>query len=219
MVPIRDDSSFPIDLLHTRNPQNRISHKQTSKVSKRITSITDNKNRSAYQSTDNDLETGSTLTNQNSQHTSSHVYNKTTNNHISSNTLGGHLDTNSNMNKEQSVDLKTRNLSILSTQSLPSGMNKERIADLQSAIDDMFNKMKENRAKARRPNDVDKMTDEEITKEKQELQQLLLRFEDNFGRPKERVEKDIVRLIYDRYRVVKRALNKKQDKNKEGTPI
>jgi len=73
----------------------------------------------------------------------------------------------------------------------------------------MIAKMQDNRDKHNRPFDVKQMTDGELSKEKQELQQLLLKFEDQFGRPKERLEKDIVRVIYDRYRQVKRALSQR----------
>ena len=89
----------------------------------------------------------------------------------------------------------------------------ERLKKLQTQIELMLKKMEENRIKHNRPENLEKMVDSELFEEKQELQQLLLEFEDQFGRPKERIEKDIVRKFYDRYKIVKMALAERDDRS------
>ena len=64
------------------------------------------------------------------------------------------------------------------------------------------------RQKASRPDDVTLMTINEIKDEKNDLQRLLLEFESAEGRPKTKVEREIVRVVYDRYRLVEKNLYK-----------
>ena len=57
-----------------------------------------------------------------------------------------------------------------------------------------------------RPEIVDSMTDEQVMAEKLDLQKALLKFESTYGRPSTKQERDIMRPIYDRYRLVKRIV-------------
>ena len=68
-------------------------------------------------------------------------------------------------------------------------------------------KMDEKRKLACRPNDLKDMTHAQLTDEKLCIQKLLLHFEETYGRPKSKDQKDMMRPIYDRYRKVKIALN------------
>lgn len=81
-----------------------------------------------------------------------------------------------------------------------------RISQLESCVTRISNVMTSLRQKASRPDDVTLMTINEIKDEKNDLQRLLLEFESAEGRPKTKVEREIVRVVYDRYRTVKRLL-------------
>jgi len=231
----------------------RSSHKQTSKVSKRIQNQT-----SQHQSqnlTPNMDHVNHVVATQGIDRNESRQSQKSGN---------GTLDRLRDKDRETGLELSKRNISIMSTQSLPLGdsadhhnMSKSTYSNLNSTgmgdrldnssnrtvgehdrdhhsnnpksynnssrhtaehlkalkinIDAMILKMEENRNKHARPFVVKDMSDSQLTREKQELQQLLLKFEDQFGRPKERIEKDIVRVIYDRYRQVKRALTQRSE--------
>ena len=72
-------------------------------------------------------------------------------------------------------------------------------------------KMDEKRKVAGRPNDLKLMTPSQLADEKLCIQKLLLHFEETYGRPKTKDQKDTMRPIYDRYRKVKLALNKKTE--------
>ena len=72
-------------------------------------------------------------------------------------------------------------------------------------------KMDEKRKLAGRPHDLKLMSHSQLADEKLCIQKLLLHFEETYGRPKTKDQKDTMRPIYDRYRKVKLALNKKSD--------
>ena len=72
-------------------------------------------------------------------------------------------------------------------------------------------KMDEKRKVAGRPHDLKLMTPSQLADEKLCIQKLLLHFEETYGRPKTKDQKDTMRPIYDRYRKVKLALNKKTE--------
>lgn len=85
-------------------------------------------------------------------------------------------------------------------------LQNNRLKALEKSVEAVFQKMDENRRADDRPWNVANMSKDQLNKEKRELQQELLDFEEKYGRPEKKVEKDIVRLIYDRYREVKRSL-------------
>ena len=63
------------------------------------------------------------------------------------------------------------------------------------------------------------MTREEIQAEKIETQKELLSFEDKFGRPQTKLEKDLMRPLYDHYRKVKRILSKVTSTTSTGSAV
>lgn len=81
-----------------------------------------------------------------------------------------------------------------------------RITKLESCVNRILNSMTSLRQKSNRPDDLTLMTIDEIKDEKNDLQRLLLEFESTEGRPKTKIEREVVRAIYDRYRTVKRLL-------------
>jgi len=87
-----------------------------------------------------------------------------------------------------------------------SNDQESRISKLESCVNRISNSMTSLRQKSNRPEDLTLMTIDEIKDEKNDLQRLLLEFESTEGRPKTKVEREVVRAIYDRYRTVKRLL-------------
>ena len=83
-------------------------------------------------------------------------------------------------------------------------------------LDDALYKMQETleikRSLVERPCQLDTMSDEQIMDEKLDLQKSLLKFESIYGRPDNRRDRDIMRPLYDRYRIVKRILAKMPNK-------
>ncbi|XP_061196169.1 protein FAM13B-like isoform X1 [Saccostrea echinata] len=79
---------------------------------------------------------------------------------------------------------------------------------MEQTLNVILLKLDDKRRDARRPEDVDMMTTDQILDEKLAVQKSLLHFENLHGRPKTREEKDLMRPLYDRYRKIKRLLSK-----------
>ncbi|OTF80935.1 FAM13A-like protein, partial [Euroglyphus maynei] len=107
------------------------------------------------------------------------------------------------------------------------GSRKEKsLSRISEMMADIKRTLNEKRLIAQRPESLDEMNGEQILDEKLALQKALLRFEALCGRPSSKAERDIVRPVYDRYRLVKRyasKLNQKQtpklDQNTDLQPI
>ncbi|CAL8106476.1 unnamed protein product [Calicophoron daubneyi] len=81
---------------------------------------------------------------------------------------------------------------------------------LQETYAVLVHRLAEKRCCANRPESLELMTPKQVEAEKLALQKALLYFESLHGRPKGREERLIMRPLYDRYRAVKRLLNKNQ---------
>ena len=68
--------------------------------------------------------------------------------------------------------------------------------------------MKDKREVSGRSEEIEKMTELQLREEKSELQRELLILEQDFGRPTAGPERQAVRLVYHRYRELKRTLSK-----------
>lgn len=66
----------------------------------------------------------------------------------------------------------------------------------------------EKREEDNRPNELDQLTTDQLVHEKTAVQRGLLYFESLYGRPNTREERDVARSLYDRYRAIKRTLNR-----------
>ncbi|KAI2804944.1 Protein fam13a [Blomia tropicalis] len=82
--------------------------------------------------------------------------------------------------------------------------NEKSLTKISEMMDEIQRTLEEKRSASCRPESLDEMTSEQIFDEKLALQKALLRFEANNGRPNSKAERDIVRPVYDRYRLVKR---------------
>uniref|UniRef100_A0A8C5EL68 Rho-GAP domain-containing protein n=1 Tax=Gouania willdenowi TaxID=441366 RepID=A0A8C5EL68_GOUWI len=73
-------------------------------------------------------------------------------------------------------------------------------------LDSILNKLQEKRGEVHRPEDIKDMTREQIAAEKVALQKALLHYESIHGRPVTKNERQIMKPLYDRYRLVKQIL-------------
>eukprot|EP00063_Salmo_salar_P090129 XP_014064964.1 PREDICTED: protein FAM13A-like isoform X1 [Salmo salar] len=77
---------------------------------------------------------------------------------------------------------------------------------VENTLEGVQNKLQEKRDEVGRPEDVKDMTREQIGAEKVALQKALLYYEGIHGRPVTKTERQIMKPLYDRYRLVKQIL-------------
>ncbi|XP_072534621.1 protein FAM13A [Salminus brasiliensis] len=77
---------------------------------------------------------------------------------------------------------------------------------VESTLESVMSKLQEKRAEVGRPEDIKDMTREQIASEKVALQKALLYYESIHGRPVTKTERQIMKPLYDRYRLVKQIL-------------
>ncbi|XP_065453565.1 protein FAM13A isoform X8 [Chrysemys picta bellii] len=79
---------------------------------------------------------------------------------------------------------------------------------VEVTLDSIQKKLQEKRAEANRPEDIKDMTRDEIAAEKVALQKALLSYESIHGRPVTKNERQVMKPLYDRYRLVKQILSR-----------
>lgn len=77
---------------------------------------------------------------------------------------------------------------------------------VESTLETVMNKLQEKRTETGRPEDIKDMTREQIGAEKVALQKALLHYEGIHGRPITKTERQLMKPLYDRYRLVKQIL-------------
>uniref|UniRef100_A0A8B9RI79 Rho-GAP domain-containing protein n=1 Tax=Astyanax mexicanus TaxID=7994 RepID=A0A8B9RI79_ASTMX len=77
---------------------------------------------------------------------------------------------------------------------------------VESTLESVMSKLQEKRSEVGRPEDIKDMTREQIASEKVALQKALLYYESIHGRPVTKTERQIMKPLYDRYRLVKQIL-------------
>ncbi|XP_041838709.1 protein FAM13A isoform X2 [Melanotaenia boesemani] len=77
---------------------------------------------------------------------------------------------------------------------------------VESTLESILKKLQEKREEVNRPEDIKDMTREQIAAEKVALQKALLFYESIHGRPVTKSERQIMKSLYDRYRLVKQIL-------------
>lgn len=95
---------------------------------------------------------------------------------------------------------------------------------LQQTVTDVTRRLCEKRETAGRPTEPDRMSRDQVVAEKLALQKALLCLEERHGRPAQKRDRDVVRPLYERYRLVKRLAIKSgspklRDSIGELTPI
>ncbi|XP_069755122.1 protein FAM13B, partial [Narcine bancroftii] len=85
---------------------------------------------------------------------------------------------------------------------------KEKKPSMETTVETILKRLKEKRAEEDWPEDIKEMRQNHLTAEKIALQKSLLHFESIHGRPVTREERQLVKPLYDRYRLVKQMLVK-----------
>uniref|UniRef100_A0A6I8P261 Protein FAM13B n=1 Tax=Ornithorhynchus anatinus TaxID=9258 RepID=A0A6I8P261_ORNAN len=90
----------------------------------------------------------------------------------------------------------------------PRVTQKEKKPSKEATLELILKKLKEKRVERSLPEDIKKMTKDQMAEEKTSLQKSLLYYESQHGRPVTREERHIVKPLYDRYRLVKQMLTR-----------
>ncbi|XP_053559399.1 protein FAM13A isoform X2 [Bombina bombina] len=77
---------------------------------------------------------------------------------------------------------------------------------IETTLDSIEKKLQDKRTEATRPEDIKDMTREQVGAEKVSLQKALLYYESIHGRPVTKNERQVMKPLYDRYRLVKQVL-------------
>ncbi|XP_027138876.1 protein FAM13A isoform X1 [Larimichthys crocea] len=116
------------------------------------------------------------------------------------------------MKSEEDLPPLTRQRSNTLPKSFGSQLEKkpqqEKVAKppVESTLETIMKKLQEKREEVNRPEDIKDMTREQIGAEKIALQKSLLYYESIHGRPVTKCERQIMKPLYDRYRLVKQIL-------------
>lgn len=79
-------------------------------------------------------------------------------------------------------------------------------------------RLKEKRDDDGRPDKIEELSPDQLLDEKTAVQRGLLYFESLFGRPNSREERDAARPLYDRYRLIKRLVNRNSSLTSSAVP-
>ncbi|KAM5255888.1 protein FAM13A [Ctenodactylus gundi] len=79
---------------------------------------------------------------------------------------------------------------------------------VEATLDSIQKRLQEKRVEAGRPEDIKDMTKDQIANEKVALQKALLCYEGIHGRPATKAERQVMKPLYDRYRLVKQILSR-----------
>lgn len=85
---------------------------------------------------------------------------------------------------------------------------EKKMAKVKDSLEDIEKKLDEKRNEENRSSRLEDMTPDQLIEEKQSVQRALLYFESLFGRPGTPDERDAARPLYDRYRFLKRLVNR-----------
>lgn len=78
---------------------------------------------------------------------------------------------------------------------------------IEHSLESLLKKLQEKRKETGRPEEVEQMSRDQVQDEKLAVQKALLQHESVFGRPNSKRDKDVMRPLYDRYRIIKRKLS------------
>ncbi|XP_021566149.1 protein FAM13A isoform X1 [Carlito syrichta] len=87
-------------------------------------------------------------------------------------------------------------------------VDKAMKPSVEATLESIQRKLQEKRAETSRPEDIKDMTKDQIANEKVALQKALLYYESIHGRPVTKNERQVMKPLYDRYRLVKQILSR-----------
>ncbi|XP_015266895.1 PREDICTED: protein FAM13A [Gekko japonicus] len=100
-------------------------------------------------------------------------------------------------------------------QDMPDKSTKPAV---EATLESIQKKLQEKRTEANRPEDIKDMTRDQIAAEKVALQKALLHYESIHGRPVTKHERQVMKPLYDRYRLVKQILSRANSIPSIGSP-
>ncbi|XP_077157016.1 protein FAM13A isoform X3 [Paroedura picta] len=100
----------------------------------------------------------------------------------------------------------------------PDVPDKSTKPAVEATLESIQKKLQEKRAEANRPEDIKDMTRDQIAAEKVALQKSLLYYESIHGRPVTKHERQVMKPLYDRYRLVKQILSRANSIPSIGSP-
>ncbi|XP_058054170.1 uncharacterized protein LOC131205890 isoform X2 [Anopheles bellator] len=86
--------------------------------------------------------------------------------------------------------------------------DEKRLGKMKDTIADIEKRLTEKRETDQRSENLDLLSNDQLTEEKASVQRALLYLESMYGRPASRDERDAARPLYDRYRLIKRLVNR-----------
>jgi len=103
------------------------------------------------------------------------------------------------------------------TSSLPqhTGVICNNIELIRERLNSILVKMEDNRLAAGRPSQYQDLQPDQVLQEKLELQSLLRDYEKEFGHPEGKEEKECMKAVYERYRIIKR-MARRSSQNRSG---
>ncbi|XP_058168718.1 protein FAM13A [Anopheles ziemanni] len=84
----------------------------------------------------------------------------------------------------------------------------KRLGKMKDTIADIEKRLTDKRESEHRSENLEFLSNEQLTEEKASVQRALLYLESMYGRPASREERDAARPLYDRYRLIKRLVNR-----------
>ncbi|XP_055618963.1 protein FAM13A isoform X2 [Toxorhynchites rutilus septentrionalis] len=98
--------------------------------------------------------------------------------------------------------------STLAATAAEHAMDESKLMNMKETIADIEKRLHEKRATDHRSDNLDSLSSEQLSEEKASVQRALLYLESIYGRPASREERDAARPLYDRYRMIKRLVNR-----------
>lgn len=89
-----------------------------------------------------------------------------------------------------------------------TGDEKDKLYQMKDTIADIEKRLQEKRDTDHRSENLETLSGDQLVEEKASVQRALLYLESIYGRPASREERDAARPLYDRYRVIKRLVNR-----------
>lgn len=95
-----------------------------------------------------------------------------------------------------------------STDAADSSVDESKLCQMMDTIADIEKRLHDKRETDHRSENIDSLSSDQLVEEKASVQRALLYLESIYGRPTSREERDAARPLYDRYRIIKRLVNR-----------
>ncbi|XP_065074735.1 protein FAM13A isoform X2 [Ochlerotatus camptorhynchus] len=107
------------------------------------------------------------------------------------------------------ADLAVSNAKLAKAEAVAESHEEEsNLFKMKDSIADIEKRLHEKRETEHRSENLDNLSSDQLVEEKASVQRALLYLESIYGRPTSREERDAARPLYDRYRIIKRLVNR-----------